>query len=223
MTRARDITNKTLFFFFISSLSISLACTFITVHRLSILQDVIVSGNVAASGIISIEIILPPVLSIEITDSQVEYGICKPVNGSIGKFYDSDANNMYSNTGEAGKCTGEQLKPNGAGDFLVIANDGTINANVTIMTSTNRLINASNTSFWYKVENNTGNLGCYSAYSGWTNFTINGTEYPACNNLTYLTSPTRNAFRTAFRIWVPTASPSGQETATITYTAYTAS
>jgi len=221
MTCARDIKNKTIFFFLISALGISVFCTFITVHRLSFLQDVIVSGNLAVTGNVSIEII--SALSIEITDSQVEYGVCKPMNGSNGKFYDSDGNDMYSITGEAGKCSGEQLKPNGAGDFLVVANDGSINANVTIMTSTNRLINVSNNSFWFKVENNTGNLGCYSAISGWINFTINGTEYPACNNLTHLSSPTRNAFRTAFRIWVPTASPSGQETATITYTAHTAS
>jgi hypothetical protein len=220
MARSRDITNKTLFFPLISALAVSLICTFITVHRLSILQDVIVSGNFAMTGNISIEIISS--LSIEITDSSVEYGVCKPANGSNGKFYDSDAYNMYSTTGEAGKCTGEQLRPNGLGDYLVIKNDGSINANVTIMTSTNRLINVSNTSFWFKVENETGNLGCYSAYSGWTNFTINDTEYPACNNMTHLTSPARNSFRTAFRIWVPTASPSGQETATITYTAHNA-
>jgi len=217
-----EINNKSLVILLIAAMVVSLGGTFISLSRLGRIGAPYVTGR-AESGTGEVKIEIASVLSIVLVDSFVDYGSCKPLSTG-GKFMDSDGDNMWTDSGEEGKCTGADLKPNNPnGDFLVIGNDGNVEANVTIRTNDITLIQGiTNNSLWFKTENGTaaGNdPGCYGLYQSWTNFTQTGADFPACDNLTADQITPKNKFRTAFRIWVPDTAGVGQDTATITFTA----
>jgi len=218
--RKGGITNRSLIILLVIAMIISLIGTFISLSLVSKIGSPYLTGR-AWIGTGNVSVKVAGLLSIMMIDDKVEYGTCKPPS-EPGKYYPSDGDNMYSAVGEEGKCTGSDLKPHGDGDYLVVANDGNLAANVTVMTNETMLILGTvDTSFWFKTEPSSENPGCYMIFD-WTNFSQANIEYPACGNLTHLIFPTRNAFRTAFRIWVPHAAGTGEATAVITYTAHLA-
>jgi hypothetical protein len=205
------ITNKFLVVLLITAMVISLGGTFLSLSILGRIGSPYISAH-ATSADGAAKITIASSLSISMVDSDVNYGTCWPLS-SGAKYYDSDDTSLFGS--EPGKCNGGGLA---TGDTLRVVNDGNLDANVTIKTNDNQIVGASNTSLWFRTYNSSVDPGCYRANASWSNFSSTSQEYPACTNLSRTIN--LNKFDTAFRIWIPSDTLPGEQTAVITFTAH---
>ncbi|MBD3209645.1 hypothetical protein GF367_04490 [Candidatus Woesearchaeota archaeon] len=174
-----DISNKTLAMFLVAAIVVSIAGTTISLNRLG--QVKYGPTGFADYDIGNVTVNVGSTLSISISgDNTIAFGTCTPVGGQ-DIVLDSEG------TG-AGNCS----VMTGAGDHIIVINDGNLNANVSINVSDvgevhsgNFLPTGAGTKSWIAYKTTDVATDCQSGEIGsYTNFTSTASWYQACTNLT---------------------------------------
>ena len=133
--------------------------------------------NLNASGEVILDVIAS--LSITLANDTINFGSCE-VNQTQGySILDSFLNGSAVDNG--GCIAG--IYP----DSIIVQNDGTVNANVTVSFTQNGTTYYNDSDSWiaYKSYAPVVNNGCPSPYSTYQNVTLINSSYPVCGNLTF--------------------------------------
>lgn len=175
-----DLSNKTLGLLLVAAIVISIGGTIISLNKL---DGVSTTGYATNNETGTVTLTVPEALSIVLNDSDIDFGTCT-LNTTRGyNFVDSLRSGTTYNNAE---CT----LPNGFPDYIIIRNDGNVNANVSLRTNTNgsTLFNDGGSSMAYQIDNGTspGCAGGAVMQDSYLNFTVVGAsnDYVVCSNLT---------------------------------------
>jgi hypothetical protein len=152
------------------------------------------------------------ILSINLLDSDIEFGTCTPEPGT-GTWFDS--NDTTKGGSGIGLCSGLAVPQN-----ITVENDGSVAANVTIQIDSVDLAGNSKSQVWFATQNPFERPGCFAGLKpNWINFTSLNTPYIACEGLN--STANNNLFWTFIRSFAPSDSVVGSRIVTFTYTAHT--
>ncbi|MCF7866314.1 hypothetical protein K9L67_00775 [Candidatus Woesearchaeota archaeon] len=212
-----DISNRALAMFLLAAIVVSLGGTIVSLNKL---DSVTTTGYVPApTG--QVNLTVNSSLSITTEDANgIDFGECTTANGVNATINTDDTGNTPT------RCASFNA------NNISVRNDGNVPANVTIQA--NKVGNTQGGTFlasssaeselYYKITSEGRGAfsgGCDSIYTGadsYSLFSTAATEYIVCDNLT--NNAENNSFVTDFQITLPYDAPVGQETVTITYTAY---
>lgn len=215
---ANDKTNFGIVVLLIAAIAISIGSTLVSLDRLSSLGGL--TGYAAeASGTVMFAI--NETLQIELTDNEVNFGTCA-LNSTSGGFinYTSDlqtgTSSEYQTLGFG--CDG---LTDVDGDYMILANVGNVDANVTLKSDKNgvELIEASTYEgeFWYKAGNKETDACKTGLQETWTNISQADFAYPLCGNFT--APDLEDELYIWFGLLLPSTTVPGDKTASITFTA----
>lgn len=224
--------NKYLTIALVAAICVSLGGTFLTLNKLSEVQQLRITGYAtSAQGTGEIEILQTQSIIINATNNTIDFGICTADTVNVDPY--NLTSNSAAPTASWGNCT-TQVPAFPA--FIEVINDGNQDINLTVQSSlvASQFIGGTagvgGPQFGFITFNETGATGdggCNTRKDGgptttesvigtWAQF--NGNHQQACYNFTYNTQ-----FRTTLRLYlyaqIPTNPLPGTRTATITFTA----
>jgi hypothetical protein len=175
-----DLSNKTLGLLLVAAIVISIGGTIISLNRLDAVST---TGLVTQNG--TVVLTVDDLLSITLADNIIDFGSCT-INGAQGWSYVNSNSSAagYNNT----ECTNSGALP----DYLVVENNGNVDANLTLQSNVSGIdfFNAATSNVTFYVENVSGDGGCFGtlngdndAPDGSTFVATAATDYQVCDTL----------------------------------------
>ncbi len=198
---ADKISNNTIAALIVLAMFVSVIGTASTIGGLSGITGY--AATTAPNGTVTLNV--SGTLSITLINSSIAFSTCKP-----------DATTLYVNS-SAGVETGGTCTAAPSDDYILVNNNGNVDANVTVKSSVvaSSFIGGTSPSFQYWGENVDGCTGTNTAL---TSFTTSETAF--CPNLE--SDDSGDNVKLFARVGIPSDAPvQGQQTATITFTAHT--
>lgn len=173
-----DLSNKTLGLLLVAAIVISIGGTIISLNRL---DGISTTGFATQNDTGQVVLTVPNSLSITLLNNTIDFGSCL-INTTQGyTVVDSALNGSGADNDD---CSNTGTFP----EYLVLDNDGNVNANVSVRTDANGTSMFNTQASWiaYNVINGS-EPGCANGIvNGYTNFTSTGAvDYQICDNLTF--------------------------------------
>ena len=177
-----DLSNKTLGLLLVAAIVFSIGGTIISLDRIENLprEATRTTGFATLNDSGTVTLNITDSLSITLVNATIDFGACQ-VNTTNGfSTVDSNQgagaldNDLCSNVG-------------GLPDYLVLENDGNVNANVTVQSNVtgSSFFNDAGSSIWYLTADVSGDEGCTAGnlQASYTEFSAADTDFLACDNL----------------------------------------
>ena len=177
-----DLSNKTLGLLLVAAIVFSIGGTIISLDRLDQLPREVTrtTGFATLNDTGTVILNITDALSITLADSTIDFGQCQVNTTNAFSTVDSNQgagsldNDLCSNVG-------------GLPDYLVLENDGNINANVTVQSNVtgSTFFNDGDSAIWYLTADVGGDAGCTNGnlQGTYTEFSAVDTPLLACDNL----------------------------------------
>jgi len=184
----------------------------VVIAAIGLLTSFVPKTSGAAEGLVNFTI--SGALSITLPNSIVDFGTGYVTPGNTYAILDS---NSTLPTGWTSTANGVDDWPSNT-DYIVVENNGNVNANVTIKAekTANDFIGGTNPAQWYAAMNNEDSSCTSNLQSDYADLTTSETNL--CENLGYADSA--DTLNVMFKLRVPSDASPAAKSNTITFTAY---